>query len=107
VLHAAEHATPPGVLRDNRGWSDDDWAAATERLRARGLLDGSGLTSSGRVVRRGLEIDTDRLAGRPLASALDDEERRFLLDSLEPAARAVTRSGILPYPNPIGLEALT
>lgn len=103
VLHASEHATPAEVLRDNRGWSHDDWAAATERLRTRGLLDESALSGDGRRLRRELEAETDRLAGRPYASALDDDEQQHLLDALTPVARTIAQSHIIPYPNPIGL----
>ena len=103
VLHATHHATPHEVLRDNRGWSDDDWTAAIDHLRARGLLHGSELSDDGQQLRAHLEAETDRLAMLPYAAALTDAERQHLLDALAPIARSVARSGILPYPNPMGL----
>ncbi|MBW1595979.1 hypothetical protein [Streptomyces sp. JJ38] len=44
-----------------RGYTEDDWSAAQERLRARGLLDAAGeLTDEGVALRRELEVETDR-----------------------------------------------
>ena len=49
-----------------RGWSREDWDAATERLRERGLLDASGdLTERGVALRREIEDETDRLDRAP------------------------------------------
>ncbi|MCZ7415783.1 MULTISPECIES: SCO6745 family protein [unclassified Streptomyces] len=46
---------------ETRGYTQDDWSAAQERLRARGLLDAEGeLTDEGVALRRELEIETDR-----------------------------------------------
>ncbi|MEU4878277.1 hypothetical protein [Streptomyces sp. NPDC021608] len=53
--------TPTWVLA-TRGWSEDDWNAAVERLRERGLLDGEGeLTGEGVALREDVERETDRL----------------------------------------------
>jgi hypothetical protein len=50
-------------LRKTRGWSDDDYAAGTGRLRDRGWLDADGaLTDEGRSERHQIERDTDLLA---------------------------------------------
>lgn len=49
-----------------RGWSLEDWQAAEERLRGRGLLDGAGaLTEAGTRLRADLEDTTDRLDRAP------------------------------------------
>ncbi len=104
LLRAAEDGTPPEVLRDNRGWTDDEWTAATERLRSRNLIDGDELTEEGRQLRERVEADTDRLANEPFATALDEHERQRLLGALAPAARSVAESGVVPYPNPIGVD---
>ncbi|MFD7910817.1 hypothetical protein OG365_04925 [Streptomyces sp. NBC_00853] len=49
-----------------RGWEQSDLDAATERLRARGILDADGgLTDEGKAVRERLEADTDRLDAAP------------------------------------------
>jgi len=50
----------------SRGWSPEEWQAAVDRLRERGLLDADGaLTQVGADLRRELEQQTDRLAHAP------------------------------------------
>lgn len=44
-----------------RGWSDEQWNAATQDLMARGLMDVDGLTAAGVALRQGVEADTDRM----------------------------------------------
>ncbi|MGW0857606.1 SCO6745 family protein [Streptomyces sp. NPDC002690] len=49
-----------------RGWRREDWDAASERLRTRGLLDDEGsLTEAGTALRAELEETTDRLDAAP------------------------------------------
>lgn len=55
-----------------RGWNDDDYAAATERLEARGLLAGGTLTGTGTQTREAIEVATDR-ACAPIVAALGDD----------------------------------
>ncbi|MFJ7074342.1 hypothetical protein [Streptomyces sp. NPDC098781] len=67
VTHTAtgKGMTPKWVF-STRGWVQEDWDAACERLRGRGLLDGSGeLTAEGLALRDGIEADTDRLDRAP------------------------------------------
>jgi len=101
VLFAAEALVPDEVLRDNRGWTPDEWRQATERLTRRGLLDEHGITEAGRALRQTVEAQTDALAGSALAVIDDDVEG--LVRTLEPTARAIVASGELPFPNPMGL----
>lgn len=49
-------------MRASRGWSDDEWAAAEQRLAERGLIADGGLTPAGLELRKGLERETDQLA---------------------------------------------
>ncbi|MFB6983112.1 SCO6745 family protein [Streptomyces scopuliridis] len=57
--------SPKWVLA-SRGWSQEEWEAAKERLRGRGLLDDGGeLTASGTELRTALEDETDRLDRAP------------------------------------------
>ncbi len=87
-----------------RGWSEDDWDAATERLRTRGWLDADGaLTAHGRDGHEALEALTDRLAQEPL-ERLGADGCAALLAALDAVATAVAVSGQIPYPNPIGLS---
>lgn len=56
---------PPFAMA-SRGWSQDDWDAATARLAGRGVLDGDGaLTAEGAALRKRIEDDTTRLGAGP------------------------------------------
>ncbi|MES9589882.1 hypothetical protein ACIPJN_39180 [Streptomyces sp. NPDC086796] len=56
----------PRWILATRGWGGDDWDAACERLRGRGLLDAEGeLTEAGIALRTELEEATDRLDAAP------------------------------------------
>ncbi|MHA6628393.1 SCO6745 family protein [Pseudonocardia sichuanensis] len=89
--------------REFRGWTDQEWADAADRLRARGLLDAAGEpTERGRDLRAGIERSTDLSAATALR-ALDDAALRGLLDALGPLARSVADGGAVPYPNAMGV----
>jgi hypothetical protein len=86
--------------REFRGWTEEEWAAAGERLRARGLLDGAGEKTP-----RGAELrtrGTDRSAAAALRG-LDDRELGVLCGALGPLAASVAASGAVPYPNAMGV----
>jgi hypothetical protein len=103
VMIALDHEHDPEDLQKTRGWTADDWAAAVERCRARALVDPIGkLTDAGRALRHDVEATTDRLATAPW-TALSDGARDRLIATLGPAAEAVSQSGLIRYPNPIGL----
>jgi hypothetical protein len=102
VLFAASEGVDPEVLRQNRGWSEDDWASASDRLIARGLLGGGGITPAGRDLHRTIEEGTDRLAAPPYR-ILDPADVQLLNDRLGSAVEALLSSGVIPFPNPIGL----
>lgn len=54
------------AAKATRGWSDDEWATAVDRLGAAGLLDGDGgLTAAGLELRETVERATDELATEP------------------------------------------
>lgn len=56
---------PKWVLQ-TRGYNEQDWVAAQQRLRERGLLDEDGeLTDAGTALRKELEADTDRMDAGP------------------------------------------
>ena len=106
VLIALEQGNSPGDLQRTRGWTADDWAAAVERCRSRQLLDAAGtLTEAGVALRRQVEAVTDRLALAPW-DGIGERDRERLLATLDPAASAVARSGLIRYPNPIGLPSI-
>ncbi len=67
VTHTAtgKGMTPKWVFT-TRGWAQEDWDAASDRLRVRGLLDEAGeLTSEGVALRERIESETDRLDRAP------------------------------------------
>lgn len=58
----------PEFAQQSRGWTEQEWDAAQERLRGRDLLDSDGhLTARGNDLRREVEATTDRLALAPYA----------------------------------------
>ncbi|MGW4896876.1 SCO6745 family protein [Kitasatospora sp. NPDC004240] len=67
VLHNATGAAPTSALfMRTRGWSAQQWDAAREQLRERGLLDAAGdLTQAGATLREEAEALTDRLDAAP------------------------------------------
>lgn len=96
---------PAAELQPNRGWSDEEWAAARARLAERGLLDGDGrLTSAGVELRRWVEDRTDALALAPWR-ALGEERAERLFSLLTGPAKAIVDGGGVPFPNPMGLPA--
>jgi hypothetical protein len=110
VLHAA--AIDPGsdgaVLRDNRGWTSVEWADSQRALTERHLLrPDASLTEDGRALYDRIEADTDRAAVEPFAGPGGQQTMTDLITALDPLATAVCRSGLIPYPNPIGLPRLS
>lgn len=113
VLAAASGAVGPdgaAILQGTRKWPDEDWAAATARLAARGWLAGADapdatptLTDAGRDARRRVERLTDELAATAYAP-LADAELDALERALTPIASALLAAGAVPRFNPIGLD---
>jgi hypothetical protein len=105
VLAAAAGQLPGSVLREYRGWSDEEWAAAAARLQGRGWLHGDGsLTDQGRAARDDRERRTDELATAPWRQ-LGPEGCARLLSLLDHPVRLVVEGGGVPFPNPVGLPA--
>ncbi|SHN25376.1 SCO6745 family protein [Streptomyces yunnanensis] len=103
VLTAASGRVPEGTMREDRGWTEEEWAAAADRLRSRDLLDAHGApTASGLRERTHIEEETDRLAAR-LLRPLSPSEVDELLELLHPVVRRILAADVLPFPNPIGL----
>ena len=90
--------------REMRGWTEDEWAEAYERLRRRAWTDEfATITDSGRAARAQIEDATDRVS----ASSFDEEAlaRTITLeDSLIGVARAIEASGAMMFPNPVGVR---
>jgi hypothetical protein len=105
LIYALGSGFPGEVLQQSRDWTDDEWAAGVDRLVGRGLLlDAFAATEAGHALHRHIEDTTDELAMRSLVAGLGDADAVLALaDDLTPLAQAVSASGILPFPNPIGL----
>lgn len=58
-----------------RAWSEDDFAAAIERLESRGLIASGNFTDAGRALRERVEVDTDRQMEGCLRALGDDFDR--------------------------------
>ncbi|MEU8034802.1 hypothetical protein AB0C13_40850 [Streptomyces sp. NPDC049099] len=103
VLKAAAGESDGALLRETRKWETSDWEAAGTRLRERGLLAADGsLTAAGAAARAEVEALTDAAAEGPW-TALGTERTARLAELLEPLARMVESSGLLPSGNPVGL----
>ncbi|WP_319463182.1 SCO6745 family protein [Micromonospora sp. RTP1Z1] len=86
-----------------RGWTDEEWAAAEERLVARGWLTADREpTTYGSDAFRAVEEATDRAAAGPWR-ALGAERTERLRELLQPIARRCRT--IIPRQSPIGLPA--
>jgi hypothetical protein len=103
VLAAGSKAIPIEVLRDNRGWSEEEWDGARSRLADAGLLHADGrVTDTGRTLHGQVEELTDELA-EPAYTGLSDQALDELYGVLAACAADVAASGLVPYPNPMGL----
>lgn len=102
VLITTDYQSPAELQRANRGWSEEEWAAAEDRLLERGFIDASGLTDAGRGLRAQVEDTTDRLALPPFV-AIGTEECETLEAHLVEINRILTAGAAVPFPNPMGL----
>ena len=106
LLATGTQGLPTEVLRENRGWTEEEWEGGVTTMAARGLLHPDGrATESGQALRRSVEAMTDDLAEQPLA-ALTDEEIGSLYRALHGCAVQLQASGVFPFPNPMGLPQL-
>ena len=95
VTHGASGDVPAEVLRATRAWPEDAWAAAEDRLRSRGVLDGAGgFTDEGRRLRDALELRTDA-ASVDAYEVLGEDGCERLRALCRPLSRAVVASGAL------------
>lgn len=100
VTHIASGDVEGQALRDNRGWTDEDWKRAEGALVERGLVEDGRLTHMGRAVRTKVEGYTDDLAVRQI-QAMNDLD--WVMETLGRVGRAIIDEGALPVPNPIGV----
>jgi hypothetical protein len=89
--------------REFRGWTEEEWADAAERLRARGLTDAAGeRTPRGSELRAEIERGTDRSAAAALRN-LTGTDLQALRTTLGPVAESLATAGAVPYPNAMGV----
>ncbi|GAA0394709.1 hypothetical protein GCM10009530_52760 [Microbispora corallina] len=102
VSFAAVGAAPVANFA-GRGWSEQEWAAARERLAARGLVGADGVaTEAGRALRDRVERMTDEAAAGPW-HALGADKAERLAACLQPLLGAVFMSGMLPAQSTLGI----
>ncbi len=105
VLMTAIKGVDDGMMRQFRGWSEEEWADAVARMQERGFHDGDTVTAAGRECHARIEAHTDELAAEPW-NELDDAE----IDRFEQRMIALyprISDGGLPYPNPMGLPRVS
>ncbi len=98
VLHAASGQIDGHFLRSTRGWRPEEWAAAADGLRSRGLIDGDEISERGRELRADLEETTDRLAA-PAYDVIGINGCVRLAELTRPISRTIVKAGML---NPAG-----
>ncbi|WP_449657838.1 SCO6745 family protein [Streptomyces lancefieldiae] len=93
VMQTATGRLPTGIVRTTRQWTDQEWAAATARLVARGWLDADGtVTDAGTTARERIEAETDEHCAR-LWEPIGDAGARRLASLLAPIDDAFTAAG--------------
>ncbi|MZF85754.1 hypothetical protein GTY56_12160 [Streptomyces sp. SID5643] len=103
VLKSATGETDAEFQRRIRKWDAVEWRVAQANLRERGWIDKEGrLTGTGAAAHERMEADTDAAALAPW-QALGADATTRLAHLLEPLARRVLDSGIIPTGNPVGL----
>ncbi|MFI2545137.1 hypothetical protein ACH5AJ_20250 [Streptomyces rochei] len=97
VTHTATgRGMAPKWIFSTRGWSREEWDAATDRLRGRGLVDDAGeLTERGVALRDDVERETDRLDAAPYAR-LGAEGVARLTELASGFARTALGAGAFP-----------
>jgi hypothetical protein len=79
------------LQRQTRGYSEEEWGAAKQKLVAEGLLDPSGgLTADGQALRAGIEAQTDAAAAAAYEH-LGPQATQELIDLCRPWARSVSK----------------
>jgi hypothetical protein len=105
VSFAAIGAAPVETFQ-SRQWSEDEWAAASDRLRSRGWIDDDGkATEVGIAGRDQVERRTDQLAAEPW-KALGEKGIDRLAELNGPIFTAALLSGLLPGTNTIGIATV-
>jgi hypothetical protein len=93
VLHTATGRLPTALTRATRQWNDQEWAAATARLVARGWLNADGtVTDAGTAAREQIEVETDEHCAA-LWAPIGDAGARRLASLITPIDDAFAAAG--------------
>ncbi|MFI6337308.1 hypothetical protein [Streptomyces sp. NPDC050535] len=93
VVQTATGRLPTAITRATRQWNDEEWAAATARLVARGWLDADGnVTDAGTAARERIEAETDAHSAA-LWAPIGDAGARRLASLITPVNDAFTAAG--------------
>ncbi|WP_214404227.1 SCO6745 family protein [Pseudonocardia lacus] len=114
VLFTADTGLGMEYMRSRRGWPQDEWAAAVERLVERGLVSGDGgderedvaITDEGRALRAEVEAHTDALADVPW-QAVGESRAERVVELAGPLVAAIVAGGGFLERNPMGLRTST
>jgi hypothetical protein len=105
VVFAAAQGMDAETLRERRGWTPDEWAAARDRLARRGLVGDSELTPDGWALHSDVEARTDALADRAW-QALGDARCERLVELAGPLVSRIIAAGDFMEGNPMGMRPL-
>ncbi|CAL9619510.1 hypothetical protein SUDANB6_05830 [Streptomyces sp. enrichment culture] len=99
VSHCASaDGMPRETVMTKRGWTEQDWSSAEDRLRGRGLMTTDGaLTDRGEELRAALEDETDRRDRAPYEH-LGARGVALLTGLCEGFTRSAAAAGIYPPP---------
>ncbi len=89
----------PARVKDARGWADAEWQAAQDALANRDPHEAA-------LAYERVEQITDDLAMQPYRDGLTESGFELLGTLLAKIARPLVASGVVPFPNPIGLDPL-
>ena len=93
VIQTATGRFPVALARATRQWNDEEWAAATARLVARGWLDADGTaTETGTAERERIEVETDAHCAA-LWTPIGDAGARRLAALIRPIDDVFTAAG--------------
>lgn len=99
LLAVSAGRVPPQV-KQARGWSDEEWQEAEMRLASR---DPDTMT----VAYERVEQITDEISVQPYRDGLTQPGIELLKTLLTKISRPLVATGIVPFPNPIGLTRST
>jgi len=97
VTHGSEGLIPPALLQASRGYNDDEWVAAQQRLEDRGWRSNGEPTPLGLEARARIESVTDEQAMAPWLAIGEDRSDR-LRSLVRPMSKAIASSGVFMLP---------